>query len=734
MKRKIIALFIVIILSSFIIYGSTLAVDVSGAKYRTTINIKNNGATTAENVAVPVSLNVAGMIDGLQLNDDATDGAVLSATGANMPYMFGYGSAPSMLYVPTLPPYSSSNEYLYTKDVTGGKPVIFPDSYGLTVSDDSSIELGSDGGLFIKSLLLDSSSSGTWFSKGGDFYGNYGSGSITASAAVIGVGYPQVGATSTGNVPTGASFSVTYPSYSAGDLVIVIIVAINSTNHSNMSNSASFTEMWDTSEYFSGGYFNYAAYYKIMTGSEGSSGTWNCAISSSSTGSYRAYRITSGTYNGNPVAGSRVTGFSSNPNPPSLTSGFGAIKTLWIASTTASNVQTSPPANYTDLHSSNYLYVARRELIAATEDPGTFNVSATGWIANTIAIRGSGIVSVSSPFSEESDVYVSVNATSGDLELWLDGVKVDSESLAGIINNSASYQIGGGVLYFENAQIIKSGTVAASYAWEYPDDMNCIFANGTGTASGSPISLALGSNTITITGAGTFTIQNSFGWKAVATSGTATVSGSPKQCPSGQSRGNTTTTTITVSGTGNITVAVYRCLTDQTANTNDAIVGFRTTSSNPDVSANITGQECLIVNDNPPITESAGYRMIDDAEMALLTATPDYLYSEGGANFPGADKIDVKTKQADPNMPFEAVMYIIAYITSIMGGLIAMALTHKPERGIKGSLMIQGATSFLIMLFFVIAGGGIVAGFGLIIYAFEFAMGLIIKNPYNALN
>ncbi len=82
-----------------------------------------------------------------------------------------------------------------------------------------------------------------------------------------------------------------------------------------------------------------------------------------------------------------------------------------------------------------------------------------------------------------------------------------------------------------------------------------ILTNGTGTATGSPISLVGGVNTPTITIAGTFTIVLPTGGSGTATTGGWTVTGSPVTLVAGSN-----TITVQAGGTGTITVAtgIYR--------------------------------------------------------------------------------------------------------------------------------------------------------------------------------
>jgi hypothetical protein len=87
------------------------------------------------------------------------------------------------------------------------------------------------------------------------------------------------------------------------------------------------------------------------------------------------------------------------PAPPSLTSGFGIVPTLWIVVKHSDNTTntTGYPANYTDglatksgtTTSAGQVYSARRELTAASESGGTFSPTEIGdCIATRIAIRG----------------------------------------------------------------------------------------------------------------------------------------------------------------------------------------------------------------------------------------------------------------------------------------------------------------------------------------------------------
>lgn len=93
------------------------------------------------------------------------------------------------------------------------------------------------------------------------------------------------------------------------------------------------------------------AWYKIATGTEGTSLT---ITTSGGTGNdirsaHNSYRIAAGTYQGVPVIGTVASGSSSNPNPPSLTSGFGVTNTLWIAASHSGGAfNVTAPAGYSN--------------------------------------------------------------------------------------------------------------------------------------------------------------------------------------------------------------------------------------------------------------------------------------------------------------------------------------------------------------------------------------------------
>lgn len=145
-------------------------------------------------------------------------------------------------------------------------------------------------------------------------------------------------------------------------------------------------------------------YAKSADGTEGGT-TVDFVTSATERMAARVYRVTgwSGSVTNDIVIGS-ASGSSSNasPNPPSLTSGFGSVSTLWFAVGCVSGTgdMTGYPANYgyapaaafktgqTGTTADAQLSSVHRLLTAASEDPAAFTLSvASPCVANTAAVR-----------------------------------------------------------------------------------------------------------------------------------------------------------------------------------------------------------------------------------------------------------------------------------------------------------------------------------------------------------
>ncbi|MBP8114308.1 MAG: T9SS type A sorting domain-containing protein [Chitinophagaceae bacterium] len=201
-------------------------------------------------------------------------------------------------------------------------------------------------------------------------------------------------ATSTKSATAGTTHTVSLPAgIQSGDLLLIFWADADAVN-TDPGTPLGWTQLYTTT-------INnriFRAWYKIASGLEGT--TLNITAGAERS-AHTSYRISSGSYQGVPVAGTAVTGTNNAPNPPNLTSGFGATNTLWIAASHSGGDDNSPaptaPTNYTAIitgytGNSNTTHArvatARRELSAASENPGAFGLgSNVDWLANTVAIR-----------------------------------------------------------------------------------------------------------------------------------------------------------------------------------------------------------------------------------------------------------------------------------------------------------------------------------------------------------
>jgi len=212
--------------------------------------------------------------------------------------------------------------------------------------------------------------------------------------------FPQVASTniSAQNNRT-TSHTVILPSgIQQNDLLLVFVTSPSSDNR-----TFTFPSGWTVLYNHNNSGLRSALIYKIAGSSEGS--TIQFTTSGVSRTAHVSYCISAGTYVGVPVVGTMATSTgSTSPNPPNLISGFGNVKTLWIAATHSNMAFVSQrPTNYSNLFSirnegstsaehNAAIGTARRELEAASQDPGAFTLSTSArWSANTIAIRGATI-------------------------------------------------------------------------------------------------------------------------------------------------------------------------------------------------------------------------------------------------------------------------------------------------------------------------------------------------------
>lgn len=203
-------------------------------------------------------------------------------------------------------------------------------------------------------------------------------------AAAAAQAFPTIAATNTSsNAPTASDWTVSLPaSIAADDLLIILVAGGNAGAVTTPTGWTSLFEFLGTDTQRC-----YAA-YKVASGTEGAS----VAVAHAGTGGggHNSYRITG--YQGTPESATDATAV----DPPNLAPTWGSAKTMWLA--VAFDRLTvgamTAPTNYTNILSAedgsnqNEAASARRELEAASENPGVFgNGGTSGLGAATIAVR-----------------------------------------------------------------------------------------------------------------------------------------------------------------------------------------------------------------------------------------------------------------------------------------------------------------------------------------------------------
>lgn len=216
---------------------------------------------------------------------------------------------------------------------------------------------------------------------------------FSPTIAQSGCQYPVVLSSATTVSNTNASSrSVTLPSASAGDRVILLWGDNGNANHT--ITGSTWTEVVENSSLF--------VAYRDFDGTEGSSITVGQTDPSEVV--YTFIVIRAGSFDDTVAPEASTTLDAGTANSPSLTPSWGADPSLWISaiatdSSSSPATLTSPPSGYTLASGGNetggtaipdaMLFFGMAQKDTATDDPGAFTVTAqTSWDVATIAVKG----------------------------------------------------------------------------------------------------------------------------------------------------------------------------------------------------------------------------------------------------------------------------------------------------------------------------------------------------------
>lgn len=462
-SRVAIIVLLLLLLSS----GIALASDITSAGYVGQIQVTNTDAAATDESSV-FDLNTSALIQSDMINDTATDAAVRTAAGDDVAFMPGWGENPWVHFVPSIGQNEQRYFYLYTGGVTGGTVRYFPDTDGMTITDDASLE-PADNFEFEINTFVDTT---------------------LGVEATAGDNYAS----------DGTSHTVTLPDdIEAGDLLLAFFGA---DGVPVITFPAGWTQIYQVA---TGSIIKSGAWYRVADGSE--TATISVTTSNAEMTAHTVYLISKDSYTGTPESAT-ATGSSANPNPPNLDPSWGAEETLWFSSSlndTGTTSVTAYPANYTDGRNDRAnnvggcgLGTARYSTIATDENPGAFTLEIyEPWIAATVAVHQqtrliiksgavglwvSDVGDVAAMMLDAAPVRLSVSGVSAaehEITVYADttnlGISIDGGAPAVVAlggattpDNANNWVIGGEATpYIEDYQHSVSGSLMCLLEWEY---------------------------------------------------------------------------------------------------------------------------------------------------------------------------------------------------------------------------------------------------------------------------
>lgn len=199
--------------------------------------------------------------------------------------------------------------------------------------------------------------------------------------------YPTMGAPDAQQILTGTTtHNVAMPGTVASGRLLLVILA-SSTNVTTPSG-------WTLQKKMTASTVQVNVYTRIADGTEGGSNV-NFVTASSDFVAAHVYYASDASYNASIcfAVSTGATGTSTGPDPDSLTSGFGAVDTTWIAVTVApSSAVSGFPSSYGNTASTWFAYgvlgTADRDVNGSSQNPGAFTIAdSVAWAALTIGIR-----------------------------------------------------------------------------------------------------------------------------------------------------------------------------------------------------------------------------------------------------------------------------------------------------------------------------------------------------------
>ena len=474
---------IFIVMALILIFGGIVYAATWEYKYPIIISDTSNVTRTY----TPVMLGFGGqnLINAGKISTSGNDTNMQVGT-SSIKYMLSTTNCTAV--IPNLPSGGKATTDLYTGYSPEQSAFSIITGYNgyVTTTDNASQEISGNGTITLTNAYIDTTAGANKniFNKYAVTGGILGyvspttSGNLTVTNydGFVGGTYPTIASDNTSGTGAVASFAVTLPTgKTVGDMLVVIIneykAAVNPTLTPPVT--PTFTQLFKTTYQYAGGnaYYTMGVWYKVVDGTEAVSYNWT---TDGTIYAYHCFRVNVNTYSGVPVCGTLASygnATATNPDPPSLTSGFGAVDTLWIACSGSVQIATVAPTSYSGLATigsvGDYCSFAKRNYTIATENPSVFSANSTCWGTNTIAIKANAnsgaSVSATSVASGEHDIVVTL--TGGNLSLTIDGGAPVTIASGNVTDNSNSWIWGQNNVmpYVDSISIAVNGTETLLY-------------------------------------------------------------------------------------------------------------------------------------------------------------------------------------------------------------------------------------------------------------------------------
>jgi hypothetical protein len=287
------------------------------------------------------------------------------------------------------------------------------------------------------------------------------------------------------------SMAVNLPSSIASGNLLIAVVEVR--NSGTWTPPSGWTEFG--AKLGGGSVGELTAFYRIATGTEGSTATWTA--STGTTAIWHVLKITSW-HGTTPPAVATASGDSSAANPPSLSPSWVSSDTLWLAIAGHTAVSTSAwsagPSGYSGFVCSGAssggsavsIASCYKQANASSENPGTFTVSGSNryWAAMTIAIRPDISLpdnfndnSIDGKWSVDLDGGGTVAETGGKIVITPAASTTGYESL-GSVN---SYDFTDSSIFVQVKQVCSGADVSTElnlYKQDWSDDIAMYVQNG----------------------------------------------------------------------------------------------------------------------------------------------------------------------------------------------------------------------------------------------------------------